>query len=87
MAERLLEGRKLDQTIESLRNHIQWKINRLPQLAQERHFSPESIEALRRGSQEELDYLETVPGNITLGELMENYVRGEARTEDLVADE
>ncbi len=84
MAERILQGRELNQTMTDLKAHVQWKIDSLPELAKNFNLGPDSISALEVHLRDELTYLEGLPDGVRLRDVMESHFSRGAQTRKMV---
>jgi hypothetical protein len=67
------EYRRFDQDVEILLSHLLFNLERLPELTKRYKLSPESHELLQTHLQKEIEYLTTLPDNVTLKEIIDNH--------------
>jgi hypothetical protein len=84
MGERTLQGRELSQTVADLRAHVEYKIERLPELASDYNLDLESIAQLESHLRDELAYLEGLSDGVTLREVMESHFSRAGQAKDIV---
>lgn len=66
--------RKIDSFVKDLVAHVQFKIDRLPELAQRFNLSPETINELRQNLEAEKLVLEQLPPDAKLGEVLDQHL-------------
>lgn len=73
MTENAPQHRSIDQSIEELRLHIQYKLDVLPEQAAFFHLSEKTIEGLKKNLLAELDQLTNLSSDMTLGDAINNH--------------
>jgi len=76
--------RKMDTTVRDLKAHVMHKMGQLPYAAKSFGLSEETVLKLRELIQEELNYLNTLPEDVTLGEIIDGYLEREVMIRGMV---
>lgn len=67
------EHRELGDTVSILKSHIEYKIGELPRLAKEFKLNEATVEGLREHLRSELDYLNDLPSETSLEQILQNH--------------
>lgn len=67
------EHRELDDAVEILIAHVEWKMEELPRLADEFGLSEDAVAGLKENLQREIDFLNSLPLDATLGSILANH--------------
>ncbi|MEK7194436.1 MAG: hypothetical protein AAB660_01995 [Patescibacteria group bacterium] len=67
------EHRDLTMPVRDLIAHVQFKMDALPELAQRFHLGEEAVAGLQAHLQSEIDYLQNLPQEATMRDIMGNH--------------